>query len=112
MTHRRRFVSAPRVGSTLEVLSWAEANPRSLAFQVQALRRHALVLPSGENPDGWESVRRGADQLAGRLDGIREVCVGGELGDAGEFGLVAEGLQSFSDLLAQVYFSHVVPRVT
>ncbi|MFM1943016.1 MAG: hypothetical protein RI897_1998 [Verrucomicrobiota bacterium] len=112
MTHRRRFFSAPRVGSTLEVLAWAEANPRSLAFQVQALRRHALVLPSGENPVGWESVRRSADQLAGRLDGVRGSWVGGEEGDADEFGLVAEGLQSFSDLLAQVYFSHVVPRVT
>src|SRR5208282_5747719 len=41
MTYRRRYFAGVQVSSVLELLILDEGNPRSLAFQLAALREHA-----------------------------------------------------------------------
>ena len=45
MTYRRRYFSGLQLSSVLELLLLDEGNPRSLAFQLTALREHARHLP-------------------------------------------------------------------
>ena len=45
MTYRRRYFAGVQVSSVLELLLLDEGNPRSLAFQLMALREHARHFP-------------------------------------------------------------------
>jgi uncharacterized circularly permuted ATP-grasp superfamily protein/uncharacterized alpha-E superfamily protein len=45
MTYRRRYFAGVQVSSVLELLLLDEGNPRSLAFQLAALREHARHFP-------------------------------------------------------------------
>ncbi len=45
MTYRRRYLSGVQLPSVLELLLLDEGNPRSLAFQLEALRDHSEHLP-------------------------------------------------------------------
>jgi uncharacterized circularly permuted ATP-grasp superfamily protein/uncharacterized alpha-E superfamily protein len=45
MTYRRRYFAQPRFGPALHLLLGDPANPRSLAFQIQALQDHIVHLP-------------------------------------------------------------------
>ncbi|HEX3797254.1 MAG TPA: circularly permuted type 2 ATP-grasp protein [Verrucomicrobiae bacterium] len=49
MTYRRRYFSGVQLSSVLELLLLDEGNPRSLAFQLKALREHAAQLPREAN---------------------------------------------------------------
>ncbi len=46
MTYRRRYFAGMQVSSALELLLLDEGNPRSLAFQLTALREHARHFPA------------------------------------------------------------------
>jgi uncharacterized alpha-E superfamily protein len=117
MTHRRRYFAEPRLASTMEVLIEETANPRSLAFQIASLVSHAAVLPTGVNPDGVAVVQSRIGQLAAQL---RQLQVGAA-GDAARaedvtsqadlLTEVASELGDLSELLTQVYFSHVSLQV-
>ena len=115
MTHRRRYFAEPRLASTLEVLVQEAANPRSLAFQIASLESHAAALPAGANPEGVTVVQRRVSQLVARLRLLKESVAGD---DAAEVSRAADllsglagGLGEVSELLTQVYFSHVTPQV-
>jgi uncharacterized circularly permuted ATP-grasp superfamily protein/uncharacterized alpha-E superfamily protein len=115
MTHRRRYFSEPRLASALEVLVQDAANPRSLAFQLQSLKNHAAALPTGPNPEGVAALQRRVNELDAQL---RSLAEGATSGDTVEISRMAEvltgfagGLAELSELLTQVYFSHVRPRV-
>ena len=45
MTYRRRYFAGVQLSSVLELLLLDEGNPRSLAFQLKAMREHAAHLP-------------------------------------------------------------------
>ena len=45
MTYRRRYFAGVQIQSVIELLLLDEGNPRSLAFQLKALREHAAHLP-------------------------------------------------------------------
>jgi uncharacterized circularly permuted ATP-grasp superfamily protein/uncharacterized alpha-E superfamily protein len=45
MTYRRRYLAGVQLPSVLELLMLDEGNPRSLAFQLEALREHSEHLP-------------------------------------------------------------------
>jgi uncharacterized alpha-E superfamily protein len=49
MTYRRRYFAGVQLPSVLELLLLDEGNPRSLAFQLKALREHAANLPREAN---------------------------------------------------------------
>jgi len=116
MTHRRRYFSEPRLATALDVLVLDAANPRSLAFQLASLRDHASELPAGANPEGVAVLQSHVHQLEARLLSLETA----ELGETpAERSASAEVLAGFvtgfaelSELLTQVYFSHVTPRVS
>jgi uncharacterized alpha-E superfamily protein len=117
MTHRRRYFTEPRLASTIEVLVQELANPRSLAFQIASLVAHAAALPAGANPDGVAVVQSRVGQLAAQL---RQLLAGAPddpalavdvSGQADLLTKLTSELGELSELLTQVYFSHVTPQV-
>jgi len=115
MTHRRRYFTEPRLRSVMEVLVMDEGNPRSLAFQLASLSNHARALPWGANPEGVAAVQRRVNLLAAQLQSLGQSTVNWEVQDAvGEsvlLGGLSDGFAELSELLTQVYFSHVTPQV-
>ena len=115
ITYRRRYFAEPHIAGVFDLLLLDPTNPRSLAFQVAVLERHAASLPAGPNPDGVAQFQERLGALPARLDRIRAGALDAGADMAGTVerlaGLAVE-LGSLSDLLTQVYFSHVVPRVS
>ena len=118
MTHRRRYFSSARWPDVLEILIREVSNPRSLAFQLAALRNHLDAL-SGELgvgvDDRWVVLIEGLqnritcadfDRISPRIDaacpeslvGLMETC--------------SQGLAGLSDDLNHRYFSHTLPRIS
>jgi len=113
MTHRRRYFSEPRLASVLEVLWRDPTNPRSLAFQVAALRSHAAGLPSEANPEGVAALRQRFEHLSAWIEaGVPS----DQAPDAARMAAALAGftreLAEVSELITHVYFSHVTPRVS
>ena len=115
ITYRRRYFAEPRLQGVLDLLVADAANPRALAFQFAMLEHHAANLPAGPNPDGVAEFRRRVTQLVKELDSPRA----GKFEDAGEASETANWLASAAielstaaDLLTQVYFSQVLPRLS
>ena len=121
LTYRRRFFAEAQVNETLELLLRDESNPRSLAFQVSALREHCVALPHplapAPPPVEWAHLEAMADALGGPrwaalalvVDSdarTRSERLGGWLSDS------IRHLEAFSDGLTHRYFSHIVPRVS
>jgi uncharacterized alpha-E superfamily protein len=118
MTYRRLYLAQPRLEGALDLLLWEAGNPRSVAFQVARLREHARGLPDGLNPEAAAGVRERVTALAERLEAARR-GVAGAAGGALESGAVtgvltavSGGLAELSDQITQVYFSHVLPRLS
>jgi len=109
MTHRRRYFSEPRVATVMEVLVRDATNPRSLAFQVASVAEHARKLPTGPNPEGLEALRGMAAELESELAGATRR---GDAFDATLLGSLGGRLARFSERLTEIYFSHVMPRVS
>ena len=113
MTYRRRYFSEASTSGMLELLVSELTNPRSLAFQIARIEEHALVLPDGAHRDGVALLRRRVSSMAGEL---REFEASGfeniPLSDTADFlERVIIGLGGISELLTQVFFSHVTPQV-
>jgi uncharacterized alpha-E superfamily protein len=114
MTHRRRYFAEPSLSSVMEVLVQDASNPRSLAFQLASLRHHAAGLPAGANPEGVSALVKQAGQLDEFLGKLGRCSPGdGTRLDAAEvLEAIAARLGALSELLSEVYFSHVLPRVS
>jgi uncharacterized circularly permuted ATP-grasp superfamily protein/uncharacterized alpha-E superfamily protein len=115
ITYRRRYLAEPRLGGVLDLLLLDPTNPRSLAFQLGLLQRHVAHLPAAPNPEGVAQLQQRVAALVGTLDGFLAGELDTEAGAAAAAqrlaGLSAD-LGALSDLLTQVYFSHIVPRVS
>jgi uncharacterized circularly permuted ATP-grasp superfamily protein/uncharacterized alpha-E superfamily protein len=117
MTHRRRYFTEPRLSSVMEVLVRDAGNPRSLAFQIASLEKHGAALPTGANPDGVTVVQFRIGQLAAELRQLQAGARGDAAlavevsGQADLLTRLAADLGELSELLTQVYFSHVTPQV-
>jgi uncharacterized circularly permuted ATP-grasp superfamily protein/uncharacterized alpha-E superfamily protein len=117
MTHRRRFFAEPQPASTLEVLVHERANPRSLAFQLSSLCQHAEALPLGANPQGVGVVQSRVSQLLALLQrlepdsGTETTPPASAAWQADLLAQLAVALEEVSELLTQLYFSHVMPQV-
>jgi uncharacterized alpha-E superfamily protein len=115
ITYRRRYFAEPRIAGVLDLLLLDPTNSRALVFQLAVLERHAASLPAGPNPEGVAQFRQRLSALPARLDRVRAGAfdAGADMAATVErlAGLAVE-LGSLSDLLTQVYFSHVEPRVS
>jgi uncharacterized circularly permuted ATP-grasp superfamily protein/uncharacterized alpha-E superfamily protein len=112
MTYRRRYFEQMHLGTVLDLLLVEEANPRSLAFQLESLHDHLDFLPRegahGESPEQRELMAvfegvHGADVLAlaqapEELDAL--------------LARLADGICRISDHLTHHYFSHATLRAS
>jgi len=118
MTYRRRYYAQAQLAPTLDLLLADDSNPRSLAFQLNALTDHVDHLP---RPQRAPVPTREQVVITCLIATLREAdfksfC---EARDGGVptplddllCGFVKE-LQSLSDTIARYYFSHAGPQVS
>lgn len=116
MTYRRRYYAQPRLGPTLQLLLADAANPRSLGFQIHALREHIQNLPrdpsgEGEPLDSELLVGIAAKARAAEAHYASQQWLLGR-GDALQRWLrnCIEDLASLSDAITHKYFNLTGPR--
>ncbi len=113
MTYRRRYFSDPNTSGMLELLLSEPSNPRSLMFQLSRIEEHALSLPEGAHRDGVALLRGRVSQIVGELRKFEargfENVPPSDTADFLERVLI--GMGSISEVLTQVFFSHVTPQV-
>ena len=111
ITYRRRHFDEIRLGGILELLLLDEDNPRSLAFQFTALERATASLPASPNPQSVADIHSLIVTLSPYLHSLRLenpvpcAAVSAHLTE------IHGRLQQISELLTQVFFSHIIPRV-
>jgi uncharacterized circularly permuted ATP-grasp superfamily protein/uncharacterized alpha-E superfamily protein len=113
MTYRRRYFAEASVPGMLELLVLDVTNPRSLAFQLVRIGEHIRELPDGAHRDGVAALRHRIEKLSLKLrsfevSGFETVPVA-ETADFLERIIIEMG--GISELLTQVFFSHVTPQV-
>jgi uncharacterized alpha-E superfamily protein len=113
MTYRRRYFSEASIPGMLELLVSEPTNPRSLVFQLARVEEHALGLPDNTHRDGVSLLRRRVSQIAAELREFESTGFDGiPTADAEDFlERVLISMGGISELLTQVFFSHVTPQV-
>ena len=118
MTHRRRYLAQAQLSSLLDLLVADKGNPRSLAFQFNALAEHAANLPGSDSAPVADGEQRRLTELARRLQSmdIPELSGAHARGEIQPLqGWLTEfvaGLDAVSDNLTHHYFSLTVTRVS
>ncbi|MCP5552545.1 MAG: circularly permuted type 2 ATP-grasp protein [Akkermansiaceae bacterium] len=116
MTYRRMHFSRPSLLPAVDLLLLDESNPRSVAFQLQALGRQSARLPSDPTTDSGGRERQQTDALLSDLSGINLVSMAAAERDPrvelpALCQHLADSLEVLSDLLTEHFFSHAVRRV-
>ena len=112
MTYRSRYLLTPQLAPVLDLLLLDETNPRSVAYQLEALAGHLERLPrSATEPSGSNAQRTVHGLLAElRLADIDALSRRARLGDRPGLktllGGVAEELARLTTGIARTYFSH------
>ncbi len=104
MTYRRRYFSRPQWDGVVELLFCDRGNPRSVAYQVEVLRREADHLPGDRAAALFPKIAARVEELEVRF---KDPAHPGVV----ELQELAEKIKGLSDLLTQHYFSHSVRRV-
>jgi len=118
ITYRRRYLAQPQWPGVLDLLLADDTNPRSLAFQFNALADHAANLPR-------ENAGNGAGRPAARIAELRAALDHADWPAAAQpetdgrrpalanllqqFG---SGLRSMSDIITHLYFIHSDSRMS
>jgi len=113
MTYRSRYFTELQAAPVLDLLMNEQANPRSLAFQIQDLLEHCRSLSGRPAGAVWPfSKQRRLEEAAGALFSadVRALCQPDEGGMREPLDqlLAATGaaLPALSDAITNVYFSH------
>jgi uncharacterized alpha-E superfamily protein len=104
MTYRRRHFSKPRWDAVCGLLFSDLTNPRSVAFQIDILKRESALFP-GDPKVGL------FPQIVERLNLLDEPFQNPKPQGPEELEAFSQSLEELSDLLTQHYFSHSVRRV-
>ena len=117
MTYRRRYFAGLQISSVLELLLLDEGNPRSLAYQLAALREHARHFPREADLFHHDEEKRVADLLAALHDGTAMILgqTDGAAGDGALNALLnhcAAELAALGHAFANRYFTHTVASVS
>lgn len=108
LTYRTRYRLSPQKGPVLDLLLLDEANPRSLAFQLESLSHHMEKLPRGT-----QRAYRSVEERT-----ILELLTKVRLSDGTKLSKdtlesfleeISEGLDHFSDALHQTYLAKIDP---
>ncbi|HIJ64170.1 MAG TPA: circularly permuted type 2 ATP-grasp protein [Rhodospirillaceae bacterium] len=114
MTYRSRYLSAPQFAPVVDLLIADEANPRSLAFQLQAIEEHMNQLAASRRSPFLGAEQRLAVWLTGavRTAEIEIVCLPDEDGESRNLAHFLEVLRSklweLSETVTRQYFTHAV----
>jgi uncharacterized circularly permuted ATP-grasp superfamily protein/uncharacterized alpha-E superfamily protein len=115
MTYRARYGANFRVSALLDVLLCDESNPRSLAFQMNAISKELRQLPHAQPRELLSEEERIIVRILAELR-LADVHALGKLNEENRrpalkklFKLILAELPRFSDLVAQRYFSHTGP---
>jgi uncharacterized circularly permuted ATP-grasp superfamily protein/uncharacterized alpha-E superfamily protein len=112
MTYRSRYLLTPQLAPVLDLLLLDESNPRSVAYQLEALAAHLEHLPrTAADPSGSNALGIVHGLLAElRLADIGSLSRKSRLGDRPQLGAllggVAEELAGLTNGIARTYFSH------
>lgn len=114
MTYRRLYLARPELSLTLVLLLTDDANPRSLAFQFNALERHFAELPGPGDARCEEIHFQTLAALLIETDvfGLAMQGVPGCARLADRLNELFDGCWNVSDLISAAYFSHVAARVS
>jgi uncharacterized alpha-E superfamily protein len=117
MTYRRRYFAGVQVSSVLELLLLDEGNPRSLAFQLAALREHARHFPREADLFNEHEEKRVASLSAALHAGAGMIL--GQPPAAGAEGALDDllfhclvELNALAQEFTNRYFSHTVATVS
>ncbi|MFW6354724.1 MAG: alpha-E domain-containing protein, partial [Verrucomicrobiota bacterium] len=111
LTYRRRYLTALQVRPVLDLVLRDESNPRSLAFQVNWLRRHLPELPHHRSASPDEPIRRAAAGLFAAIDlfpldrAVEELVDGERVALATALDELAGHLARLSEAISARYFS-------
>jgi uncharacterized alpha-E superfamily protein len=113
LTYRARYLSSLQVAPVVDLLLTDDTNPRSVAFQVNALRDHAKRLP-GRSDVSRSSAERELIALESMLltADIEQICAGDGSGLRALLERAAETLFRFSDDVGHTWFAHMTPSRT
>jgi uncharacterized alpha-E superfamily protein len=113
MTYRSRYFTVLQAAPVLDLLMNEEANPRSLAFQLQDLMEHCRCLSERPSGAGWPvSKQRHLEEAAATLfrADVRALCEPDERSTRQPLDQLlagtGAGLPALSDAITNVYFSH------
>ncbi len=118
MTYRRRYFAQAQLPSVLELLLLDGSNPRSLAFQLQALTEHAANLPRNPGAPAVLAEQKRLADLTTALQGsdLPALASAHQSGDPEPLRKWLEqfsvSLLALSDELSHYYFSLTVARVS
>ncbi len=118
MTYRRRYFARPQLSGALDLLLLDDTNPRSLAFQLNALRRSVEELPAVGGGNGSQRERDLLERAAARVRDADILALSHT--DAAEprtelmklIETVARDLNAVSDTLTLQYFNHAEARAS
>ena len=106
LTYRTRYRLAPQRGPVLDLLLLDETNPRSLAFQIEALSRHVEQLPRTTQRPYWTVEERTILDLMTRLRLTDGTALGPGVLEPWLEGLTHE-LDAFASALHQTYLAKI-----
>ncbi len=114
MIYRRLYLARPELPVTLVLLLTDDGNPRSLAFQFTALKRHFAELPGAAEPRSEEIHFQELGALLAGTDVFAETTAGapGRERLAARLNELFEGCWRLSELISAAYFSHVASSVS
>ncbi len=104
MTYRRRHFSKPRWDAVSGLLFSDTTNPRSVASQIEVIKRESKLFP-GEPTFGL------FPRIIRQVEELDDIFADPAPRNAGELDELSTKLEELSDLLTQHYFSHSVRRV-
>jgi uncharacterized circularly permuted ATP-grasp superfamily protein/uncharacterized alpha-E superfamily protein len=115
ITYRSRYFTVLQVAPVVDLLMNDEANPRSLAFQLNNLARHCGVLSGMPSGTGWPVLKqKQVEAAAERLlqADVEFLCEARAAGTRDRLDALLEGLgaalPAFSEAIANTYFSHAL----
>lgn len=118
MTYRSRYLAAPRLAGVLDLLLSDDSNPRSLAFQLEALSDHMDRLAAQAGGDGFlRPEQRQMTVLCGIVRTLEVPVLAAYDRDGGyhDAERLLESLRSrlwgLSELLSRQYFTHAQWRL-
>lgn len=116
LTYRRRYFSQAQLSGVLDLLIFERKNPRSVAYQAQALQEHATHLPGPPAAHREETGVTFALLDVIDSDACRQMAAQCELSDCAPLERLLEelilGFSSISDRLTQHYFTHTMTQIS